>query len=441
MAGQLLQSLKLEFQSWFAKAPTIDSSDVLDEPPPGFITQLTHEIQSLSAPLPYQKAIHKALGEAFNQWQEQPETNNSLVILGSPVDAIAPLLETTLRTRTHFSKNAEPWQRARIRFPLESKRSSDPLAILTELRKALDRENLEDLETLEQEDSEADPESLSSSATDQEPTKMPTIVVIPNLERCFLRCIQGWEGVEYLQNLVAYDPSYFWVLGCSHWTWAFLDRVCHIRAYLEEVVHLPKLDGDELKEWLQPLMATVAASTHPEDPEAELDLGSDAYWNALASTSAGISTTAAHLWLQSLRIRAEDLDEGSEEQHKAQGRTSQAPPTSGSTDEAPHSLRPIKPSLPSLIDLDSMDRYLLHALLIHGKMTRSHLALSLGEAEQTIRSRVQVLRREGVIIQQGTWLWVHPAHYPKLRSELGNNNFLTGSNSTDISASKKTKSR
>ncbi|MEO1182498.1 MAG: hypothetical protein AAFX51_17000, partial [Cyanobacteria bacterium J06636_28] len=68
----------------------------------------------------------------------------------------------------------------------------------------------------------------------------------------------------------------------------------------------------------------------------------------------------------------------------------------------------------------------LHSLLIHREMTRSHLAHSLGEAERNIRSRLQVLRREGIILQRGRRLSVHPAHYPKLYSELGNNNFLIG---------------
>ena len=59
-------------------------------------------------------------------------------------------------------------------------------------------------------------------------------------------------------------------------------------------------------------------------------------------------------------------------------------------------------------------------------MTRSHLALSLGEAERKIRSRLQVLRREGILLQRGRRLSIHPAHYPKLYSELKNNNFLIG---------------
>jgi sugar diacid utilization regulator len=43
-----------------------------------------------------------------------------------------------------------------------------------------------------------------------------------------------------------------------------------------------------------------------------------------------------------------------------------------------------------------------------------------------VRSRLQVLRREGVILQSGDEVRVNPIHYPKLRSELSNNNYLIG---------------
>ena len=130
----------------------------------------------------------------------------------------------------------------------------------------------------------------------------------------------------------------------------------------------------------------------------------------MTSLSSGISTIAARLWLQSLRIEGTDLT--------AEGTL----PAEVQQTE----LRATRPSLPSLTSLTVMDRYLLHSLLIHRLMTRSHLALSLGENERAIHSRIQVLQREGVIVQRGRLLSVHPAHYPKLRSELGNNNFLIG---------------
>jgi len=81
----------------------------------------------------------------------------------------------------------------------------------------------------------------------------------------------------------------------------------------------------------------------------------------------------------------------------------------------------VKPTTPSLMSLETLDRYLLHTLLMHGEMTRSHLAFSMGDDERQIRSRVQVLRREGLMRQMGRRLTVHPAHYPKLFNELSNN--------------------
>ena len=55
MAGQLLQSLKRSVQSGFAKAPTLDPNDGLEDPPPKLIGQLNQEVQFLPVPIPYQE--------------------------------------------------------------------------------------------------------------------------------------------------------------------------------------------------------------------------------------------------------------------------------------------------------------------------------------------------------------------------------------------------
>ncbi|MEL6332705.1 MAG: helix-turn-helix domain-containing protein, partial [Cyanobacteria bacterium J06626_26] len=238
---------------------------------------------------------------------------------------------------------------------------------------------------------------------------VPTLMVVSSLEQCFLRCIQGWEGIEYLQTLSTQDPSRFWVFGCNHWAWAFLERVCQVSAYLEQVVALPKLSGPELATWLTPLLE-ANLETQATGPMVQIAAPSDGYWSSLASTTDGVASTAAQVWLKSLQIRAESLtDEGAI-----------------ANEATLLELLPVKPTLPGLMTLETMDRYLLHSLLIHREMTRSHLAHSLGEAERNIRSRLQVLRREGIILQRGRRFSVHPAHYPKLYSELGNNNFLIG---------------
>jgi len=173
---------------------------------------------------------------------------------------------------------------------------------------------------------------------------------------------------------------------------------------------LPELSGEALAQWLRPLLMTEVKRPDGDTLSVRVEAGDETYWQALASLASGNATTAAYLWLQTLRMDANMLT--------PEGTLAADAQTIEVTTTAPQS--------PSLMSLEALDRYLLHALLIHGEMTRSHLALSMGEDERLIRSRVQVLRREGLIRQTGRRLTVHPAHYPKLYSELSNNNFLIG---------------
>lgn len=374
----------------FSRSAKYEPTEEFVYAPPGVLNSLSDQVGQLSSPQPYQATIQEALVQSLQDWQTNPELeNNNLVVLGRPVEDIGPIIKASLH---------QEFPDCEIRFFLGGyQRPPDPLTVPQHLRRELEPDN----ET---------PSDITTPVTQADlDSHVPTIMVVSSLEQCFLRCIQGWEGIEYLQTLITKDSSKFWVFGCNHWAWSFLERVCQISAYFERVVALPKLSGPELKTWLMPLLE-VDLETQAAGPMIQVAAASDSYWHSLASTAEGIASTAVHLWLKSLQIRTDTLtDEGAV------------------ADETTLvELMPAKPALPGLTNLEALDRYLLHSLLIHREMTRSHLAISLGEAERSIRSRLQVLRREGIIRQRGRRLSVHPAHYPRLYNELGNNNFLIG---------------
>ncbi|MEM7063434.1 MAG: MarR family transcriptional regulator [Cyanobacteria bacterium P01_B01_bin.77] len=374
----------------FSRSTSSAPVEKLVDAPPGVLNNLGEQVAKLPTPDPYQTTIKTALVQALQDWQANPEfENNSLVVLGRPVEEIGPILKASLH---------KEFPDCEVHFFLGGyQRPANPLAVPRHLKQKLDS----DKET---------PNNIVTPVTQADLDRhVPTIMVVSSLEQCFLRCIQGWEGIEYLQTLSAQDPSRFWVFGCNHWAWVFLERVCQVSAYFEQVVALPKLSGAELKAWLMPLLE-ANLETQSAGPMVQIADTSDGYWNNLASTADGLASTAAQVWLKSLQIRAEALTEDGA--------------VADGTDLI--ELLPTKPTLPGMITLEPMDRYLLHSLLIHREMTRSHLAISLGEAERNIQSRLQVLRREGIIRQQGRQFSAHPAYYPRLYSELGNNNFLIG---------------
>jgi hypothetical protein len=387
-----LPALLRSLPNWFSQPVREEESDPLAALPLGVMNELVEQLNTLSPPKPYQQAVQQAAREAIQAWQANPATaSNSLVVLSRPVEAIAPILSTSL---DNYLLDCD------VRFCLAGyHRSPDPLTITEHIRRELEPEQAQGVD---------EPAAPVTQADIHE--NIPTVMVIPSIESCFLRCIQGWDGIEYFQTLATHDTSRFWIFGCNHWAWAFLDKVCQVSAYLEDVVPLPELTADELELWLRPLTTSTIAQPDDGDFDLVVELEREHPWETLADLAKGTGATAAHIWLQSLRMQPEDLT------------TDGALPD----DITRARVMATQLTLPKLMTLEVIDRYLLHSLLMHGEMTRSHLAISLGEAERNIRARVQVLRRSGIILQRGRRLRVHPAYYPTLYRELGDNNFLIG---------------
>ena len=47
-----------------------------------------------------------------------------------------------------------------------------------------------------------------------------------------------------------------------------------------------------------------------------------------------------------------------------------------------------------------------------------------GEERQIVNDQVQILRKTGVIEQEGPVVKVNPIHYPRLQTKLASNNFI-----------------
>jgi|JFJP01.1.fsa_nt_gi Transcriptional regulators len=400
------------------------SDDDLINLPDTLQAELAQSIQSLPSPQAYQTAIQAAIGTGIQTWQQNLEATNSLIILGNPVEPIAKILQDSLQTWPDA-----PDVQVITPFP-DLSRPHDPLTIAQQIQQALEPYSQINVTDTAQDAHDA----LDAKGLEQR----TTVIVIPALEQCFLRCIGGWDGIEALRDMTIHNPHCFWVMGCNYWAWEFLDFVCQISAYFSEIHPLPKLDGAALQDWLDPI-ATLVVENDPQTRRLEaksnqaksIDNASvpkkgntltenerrQAYWSGLAERSSGVSEIAVNLWLQGLRIRPDAL---------ADDPLPSLDLDSASSDGQPLTLYETSPTLPSLPSLTNRDRYLLHSTLIHGRITRVHLALSLGESESPIQARIQWLLRQGVLERSNGVLSVCPSYYKKLQSELANNNFFVG---------------
>ncbi len=381
-----------KLRSWFsqAKEATHIEDDRLGELPEAMALELERKIQALPVPSVYETTVRETIASSVETWQNNLDAENSLAIVASPVEPLVGAIEGAL----------QEWDASDIDIitllPC-CHRPDDPLQLLEEIDRALQRENVA-IDRRNNNGEKSDEDILAARRT---------VLVIPNLSQCFLRCIGGWQSIERLRDTIARDRSFFWVAGCTTWSWQFLDYVCQIGAYIERVCLLPELDAKNLCQWLDTVENTIS---HPEVKSN--DVLPDRYqtnWDTLAEKSRGLSQVAACLWLRSLRLPQEKIEQFDDDREI------------DLTD-----IERVAPQAPSLPELEAIDRYLLHSILIHDRISLPHLALSFGEPESLIRPRIQILLQKEAICIENNLLAVHPIYYLRIKTELENNNFFTG---------------
>ncbi|MFE4106451.1 hypothetical protein [Almyronema epifaneia] len=389
-----------QIRAWLSKkrADVIEQDD-LGPLPAAIAHQIDQKLQASGIHPTYRHHLLTVLDQHLAAWQADNPTANSLAILHSPVEALTPILQHTLQHwpaaanyRLHFLPlEVRPNQTDDISQLLETARSQ----ILTEL-------------------------SLQPSSD------RPSIVIIPRLDVYFLRCIGGWQAIEQLRDMVTADLSRFWLIGCNGWAWTYFDIVCQIEAYLEQTTQLPELDGEQIQNWLQPLLKSLDGPIHHATKRTQSTESSSpaekaaALYADLANISHGISSVAVQLWWRSLgyELNTPEQDEA----------TSPAPPAEADIAklfQVGH-LKQQRPSYPEMPNLSAIEDYLIYSVLLHGSVTVAQLAISLGELEGQVRAQVQKLLRQGILRNQDGMITVAPAYYPKLHDRLRQNNFVIG---------------
>ncbi len=351
----------------------------LIELPPHLASKLIAAVDELPTDNPDMEAIQSTLDEAFEKWRSNPQAaDNSVVILSSPVTTVSRTLTESLLD----------WASER-EIPLR------PLQWIGRPEKA------EDIKTKLQ-------HQLGRGLVTT--SKQPEVVVITNLSWCFLRCVDGLEGIDYLQDVLLQDDSRFWVIGAGKVGWEYLDHVSHFKAYCGDYLELPRLTGEQLQAWFEPIVDEFQISfakpniEFPNNNEED-ESRESRYFEKLADLSEGVNTVAVQVFLSSIRYQPEDSDN----------------PESDNTEGI---LEAQNPELPNLPHLSADEHYILYSLLLHGDLNLSALSESLGDEKTLVKGQVQRLRRKGLVEQKHEILTINPIHYPRLKNELANNNFI-----------------
>ncbi|MEO0408743.1 MAG: helix-turn-helix domain-containing protein [Cyanobacteria bacterium P01_A01_bin.135] len=412
--------------------------DVLESLPADLAEQLTTLVDELPSHPGDKAAVKEALSEAIARWQENPSgTNNSLVVIGSPVAAVARILTESL----------SPWVEDH----------DLPLQLLDWVNRPLDTQKIQ---------------SRLQDDLAPEEDNGTSIAIIPDLSWCFLRTAEGLDGIDYLRDGLLSNPYQFWVIGSGQVGFRYLNCVLKLEAHCSQLLLLPRLSGEQLKDWLTPIiealdvrldedsiqerlqtlgeeqleassLSTVSVlveelwasiksvfrgvkddALKPLRPDASPGVEWKDYFERLADLSDGVSTVALQLFVKSIyyeeidsELQRELLDAVESTEDSVEDYIDFEPPP-------PHRIIAKLPKLPRLPQLEQTDLYVLYSLLVHGSLTLTALAETLGEERQLVNDAVQIMRGKGIIEQQQNTVKVNPAHYPRLKRKLASNNFI-----------------
>ncbi|MEC4986685.1 MAG: hypothetical protein SAK42_21505 [Oscillatoria sp. PMC 1076.18] len=379
----ILPKIKEQLLATYSQLTSWISEDKREATPPEkSFTELPQQLQesldNAIKDLPnhptYLKAVQKALDSSFSNWYNDPaNSHNSLAILSSPVEPISLILQNSLETwqnEQQIALKTLAWQN----------RPEKPENLQSKLLKQLGRGTLA-----------------------QQENKLE-IIIIPDLSYCFLRSVEGLDGIEYFRDTLLKDRSRFWIIGCGKVTWQYLDAVCKIGAYFDEIISLSFLNDEQLQVWLKPIVTAmnIDFTKHEEQSEDDQTTAEKRYFQKLARASNGISSVAVKLFKISLAYEPNELDS-----------------------ETINSLvKVLNPRLPKLPELNPNEHYLLFSVLLHSNLSLPHLAMSLGDDESNVQHLVQVLCRADILKVKDNLLSINPLYYPQLRDELDYNNFL-----------------
>jgi hypothetical protein len=234
-------------------------------------------------------------------------------------------------------------------------------------------------------------------------------LVMPNLERCYLRHHRGLHLLRKLLDRLLTSKAHI-LVGCDSWAWAYLCKTLGIDHHLSSPLTLQALDGNSLEKWFCDLIRRTgkipphcrATDNGKTVLSVQSDLVSDKdrkpaertdFLEDVAAYSLGIPGIAWSLWRHSLRLAAcDEVEEKARDAAAADGdRTVWVRPWAQIQ----------LPALPVPAEQDQL--FVLHAVLLHGGLSLPLLSQMLPfprhvliEVTQRLQKNALIENRQGI---------------------------------------------
>lgn len=262
-----------------------------------------------------------------------------------------------------------------------------------------------------------------------------TVVVIPELERCFIRHTDGLTLVRDFLDFV-WERNQRYIIGCNSWAWSYLSRVLSIDSQFRNPLILRPFDGQRLEHWFRSMAQTTCKHTlifrqsdngeailtvnqadgnKKEKSETYRDKESSDLLKIIAARSNGIPLVAWAIWRNCLQISADAIieDEAQRAAKMDQGLTIWVRPWAQTE----------LPAIPH--EISKTDVFVLHAVLLHGGIHEDVLPMMLSIQQSTAVKSLQRLLQAGLIKEENGLWRTTLSGYPAVKKYLAAEDYLT----------------
>lgn len=151
-----------------------------------------------------------------------------------------------------------------------------------------------------------------------EKKKLPSVLIIENLQNIFIRNINGYEALESFWVIMSSTmDKLFWVVSASRYAWKFFEKMSDADQYFSHVLFADGLSETEIREAIMARHKSTGYELYFEpgdnmknsraykkllgDEKKSQELIRDTYFSRLSKISEGNTSIAMIFWLQSIK--------------------------------------------------------------------------------------------------------------------------------------------
>ncbi|MCP9292309.1 AAA family ATPase [Gracilimonas sediminicola] len=244
--------------------------------------------------------------------------------------------------------------------------------------------------------------------------KKRVVIILENIQNCYVRNISGFEAMEQLLLLISEtNKEIMWIASTTRYGWLFLDKVLNIADYFTHAVETDNLNAQQIEELILkrhrasgyqlkflPDDATKKSRNFRklmDDEEKTQEYLQDRYFEKLAKLSEGNSSIAMIFWIRSIR----------------------------EYDDSHFYIDPFDFTAINRIDeLDSTELFALAAFVLHDSLMPEHLAKVLNQPLRDSKLLVSRLTSRSILFKTEHGYMLNHLIYRQVVRVLKEANFI-----------------